>query len=189
MRGESHTLIATLLGVVNQWRRREGWSRETVVQHIVEAHSRIEGPMVTGIRFDPQTTDTAERMKVNADRVFRWLDDATKDANLLPANFIPSVLAALPSDLKVQALGDVLSPLGISVRLISEDRGPKLEVLDLLRTLMKEHGEAHQAVAGLVDGATEKELQDAQRELTEALAATTRGLQMIEQLRLGLGRG
>lgn len=43
MRNESHTLISTLLGVVNQWRRREGWSRETVVQHIVEAHERIQG--------------------------------------------------------------------------------------------------------------------------------------------------
>lgn len=42
MRSESHTLISTLLGVVNQWRRREGWSRETVVQHIVEAHERIQ---------------------------------------------------------------------------------------------------------------------------------------------------
>lgn len=42
MRNESHTLISTLLGVVNQWRRREGWSRETVVQHIVEAHERIQ---------------------------------------------------------------------------------------------------------------------------------------------------
>ncbi|EJS3803374.1 hypothetical protein N1Z81_006625, partial [Pseudomonas aeruginosa] len=47
MRSESHTLISTLLGVVNQWRRREGWSRETVVQHIVEAHERIQGALVT----------------------------------------------------------------------------------------------------------------------------------------------
>ncbi|MCS9500340.1 hypothetical protein N1E27_29850, partial [Pseudomonas aeruginosa] len=92
MRTESHTLISTLLGVVNQWRRREGWSRETVVQHIVEAHERIQGALVTGIVFDPPTRDTTERMKVNADRVFRWLDDGTKDTNLVPANFVPSIL-------------------------------------------------------------------------------------------------
>ncbi|MBN0437935.1 hypothetical protein JTM67_36255, partial [Pseudomonas aeruginosa] len=84
MRNESHTLISTLLGVVNQWRRREGWSRETVVQHIVEAHERIQGALVTGIVFDPPTRDATERMKVNADRVFRWLDDGTKDTNLVP---------------------------------------------------------------------------------------------------------
>lgn len=41
-------------------------------------------------------------MKVNADRVFRWLDDGTKDTNLVPANFVPSILAALPTDLKVR---------------------------------------------------------------------------------------
>lgn len=132
MRNESHTLISTLLGVVNQWRRREGWSRETVVQHIVEAHERIQGALVTGIVFDPPTRDTTERMKVNADRVFRWLDDGTKDTNLVPANFVPSILAALPTDLKVQALGDILTPLGVSVRLIGGDAGQRPEVLCML---------------------------------------------------------
>ncbi|HEA6046738.1 TPA: hypothetical protein RXH49_006447, partial [Pseudomonas aeruginosa] len=118
MRSESHTLISTLLAVVNQWRRREGWSRETVVQHIVEAHERINAHIATGIVFDPPSRDAMDRMKANADRVFRWLDDSTKDNNLLPANFLPSILSALPNDLKIQALGDLLTPVGVSVRLI-----------------------------------------------------------------------
>lgn len=190
MRTESHTLISILLGVVNQWRRREGWSRETVVQHIVEAHERIAGPMVTGIQFDPPTRDVPERMKVNADRVFRWLDDATKDTNHLPANFIPSVLAALPADLKVQALGDVLTPLGVSVRLIDDVAGFQPEVLASLQHLIKESSEAQQAVACLVDGATPAELQDAHRELIEAREAVDRGLAMVDQMRnAAAGRG
>ncbi|EMH6924414.1 hypothetical protein N0002_24295 [Pseudomonas aeruginosa] len=183
MRTESHTLISTLLGVVNQWRRREGWSRETVVQHIVEAHERIQGALVTGIIFDPPTRDTTERMKVNADRVFRWLDDGTKDTNLVPANFVPSILAALPTDLKVQALGDILTPLGVSVRLIGGDAGQRPEVLCMLRTLIKENGEAQQAVANLVDGADDQELQEAHRELSESRAATDEALRMIDQMR------
>ncbi|MCS7821913.1 hypothetical protein N0019_26535 [Pseudomonas aeruginosa] len=182
MRSESHTLISTLLGVVNQWRRREGWSRETVVQHIVEAHERINAHVTTGIVFDPPSRDAMDRMKANADRVFRWLDDSTKDNNLLPANFLPSILAALPSDLKIQALGDLLTPVGVSVRLI-DGVGGEREVLCMLRSLIKENGEAQQAIASLVDGADEGELQEAHRELSESRAATEEALRMIDQMR------
>lgn len=182
MRSESHTLIATLLGVVNQWRRREGLSRETVVQFIVEAHERLGADTVTQIFFDPPSRDPVERMKANADRVFRWLDDSSKDKNLLPANFTMSVIAALPADLKIQALGDLLTPLGVSVRLM-EPAGGQREVLCMLRTLIKENGEAQQAVAGLVDGADDNELQEAHRELSESMAATGEALQMIDSMR------
>ncbi len=96
MRDVSHkTWIAIVLDHVNAWRKANGWSRETVVQMIVEAHECTNGPVVTGIKFEPHTADTFERWKVNADRVFRWLDDSSKDTNLLPTNFIPSILAAM----------------------------------------------------------------------------------------------
>ncbi len=115
--------------------------------------------------------------------MFRWLDDGTKDTNLVPANFVPSILAALPTDLKVQALGDILTPLGVSVRLIGGDAGQRPEVLCMLRTLIKENGEAQQAVANLVDGADDQELQEAHRELSESRAATDEALRMIDQMR------
>lgn len=38
----------------------------------------------------------------------------------------------------------------------------------MLRTLIKENGEAQQAVANLVDGADDQELQEAHRELSES---------------------
>lgn len=182
MRSESHTLIATLLGVVNQWRRREGLSRETVVQYIVEAHERLGADTVTQIFFDPPSRDPVERMKANADRVFRWLDDSTKDKNLLPANFTMSVIAALPADLKIQALGDLLTPIGVSVRLM-ESNGSDREVLCVLRSLIKENSEAQQAVADLVDGADDQELQEAHRELSESRAATDEALRLIDSMR------
>ena len=80
MRDVSHkTWIAIVLDHVNAWRKANGWSRETVVQMIVEAHDRMNGQVVTGIKFEPHTADTFERWKVNADRVFRWLDDSSKE--------------------------------------------------------------------------------------------------------------
>lgn len=181
MRNESHkTWISVLLEHVNAWRKRSGWSRESVVQAIVEAHERIDGPTNTGIRFEPQTLDTFERQKVNADRVFRWLDDATKDNNLLPANFIPSILSAMPLDVRLHCLDDLLRPLGIAGRPVGESEIGGLNAVVLLRSMLKENAEAQQAVAELVDGATREELLNAQRELTESHEATQHALAAVE---------
>ncbi|HBO8374848.1 TPA: hypothetical protein L5B58_006343, partial [Pseudomonas aeruginosa] len=57
------------------------------------------------------------------------------------------------------------------------------EVLCMLRSLIKENGEAQQAIASLVDGADEGELQEAHRELSESRAATEEALRMIDQMR------
>ncbi|HEJ4494643.1 TPA: hypothetical protein SL547_005119, partial [Pseudomonas aeruginosa] len=50
-------------------------------------------------------------------------------------------------------------------------------------TLIKENGEAQQAVANLVDGADDQELQEAHRELSESRAAADEALRMIDQMR------
>lgn len=182
MRDTSHkSWIAIILEHVNAWRRANGWSRETVVQQIVEAHERIDGPRVTGIRFEPHTTDAAERMKVNADKVFRWLDDATKDTNFLPTNFIPSILTAMPLDIRMHCLDDLLRALGVagrSVAGVGETCG--MSAVSLLRNMLAENADAQRAVAELVDGATRDELLAAQRELSESTEATKTALAWVE---------
>lgn len=184
MRDVSHkTWIATLLDHVNAWRKANGWSRETAVQKIVEAHERINGVAVTGIRFEPQTADTFERWKVNADRVFRWLDDSSKDTNLLPANFIQSILAAMPMDVRLHCMDDLLRGVSIASRPIEAGTGGDIDTaaaVGLLRTMIAENGDAQRAVADLVDGATQDELVAAQRELAESVAATQAALRAIE---------
>jgi hypothetical protein len=102
MRDSSHTVIAGVRIAVNTWRKREGWSRETVVTRIVGQYEKLGGPELTGIVFNPETQDSYDRAHVNADRVYRWLDDESKDLNLLPANFLPFVLAA--ADKKIAEL-------------------------------------------------------------------------------------
>ena len=100
MRSNPHkTRIAMYRECLEEWRKRDGLSRETVCQLIVEAHERTDGPATTGIRFEPPTTDAYERQKVNAERIFRWLDDVSKDKNLLPANFEASIEEAMPLDI------------------------------------------------------------------------------------------
>jgi hypothetical protein len=169
MRNESHkTLIARVLEHVNACRKAVGWSREAVADTIVQAHIRIGGPEATGIRFEPPTTDTFERAKVNADRIFRWLDDGSKDTNLLPANFLPSILAALPMEDRIALMNDVLAPLGMVAHRLEQDGAARLDATKHLVTISKEVAEAQSAVANLIDGATLPELQKAERELAEA---------------------
>lgn len=177
---EQPTWIATIRDSVEVWRKQQGWSRETAAQMIVDAHERHGLHQVSGIVFDPPTRDAFSRMKVNADRIFRWLDEVTKDNNLLPANFILSILIALPPDLRMHCLDDMLRPLSIGIRQIGESDRQGLNAIGLLRTMLAENSDAQQAVAALVDGASMEELLKAQRELAESSEATQRALAAVE---------
>lgn len=182
MRNESHnpkTLIGAIRESVIQWRKREGWSRESVVQAIVEAHEMIEGPLVTEIKFDPDTRDTFERSKVNADRVFRWLDDETKDKNLLPANFLPSILSALPLDLRLQCVGGLLRPLGLEVCGAAAIEPADFDATPHVSGLIKETSEASQSLLGLGANAPISKLELAckeSRDVVETAQRTVRSL-------------
>ncbi|MGO4304221.1 toxin YdaT family protein [Cupriavidus sp. RAF12] len=148
-----------------------------MAETIVEAHGSIGGPEATGIRFDPPTTDAFERAKVNADRIFRWLDDGSKDTNLLPVNFLPSILAALPMEDRISLVNEILGPVGLVVRRLAAEGGEHLTATRHLVTISKEVAEAQSAVANLIDGATVPELQNAERELADA----ERAIQMARE--------
>lgn len=166
--GSQKTLIGMVRERVNACRKAMGWSREAVAEIIVEAHERIGASSSTGIRFEPKTTDTFERAKVNADRIFRWLDDDSKDTNLLPANFLPSVLAGLPVADRIEVVNEILAPLGLTVRRLDEEGAAPQAAARHLIAITKEVAEAQAAVADLIDGATVSELQRAERELADA---------------------
>lgn len=169
MRNNPHkTRIAMYRECVEEWRKREGWSRETVCQIIVEAHERIDGPATTGIRFEPPTTDTYERQKVNAERIFRWLDDVTKDKNLLPANFEASIEEAMPTDIYLKFENMRLARKGVELRLIEVEPSQTLDVTPHLRSLVKEAAEATTSLLAIGPNATVDELKQACQELQEA---------------------
>lgn len=181
MRNPSHTLIAIVRSHVQRWRKLHGWSRETVVQVIVDAHEAAGAAIATGIRFEPGTTDAFERTKVNADRVFRWLDDDTKDSNLLPANFLPSVLMAMPLDVRTQCLDDILLPLGLACRVLHADNDAAVvDAISHLRAMTTSDAAAGQAVINLLDGATDAELVTAQRALRQKMHDASESLADIE---------
>lgn len=132
MKGNLHN-GKTLIGIIREhtiaWRKSENWSRETVVQTIVEAHAEIGGP--SGIVFEPQTKDLTEIREVNAQRVFRWLDDESKEGNLLPANFIPSILAAMPVERRMACTSEFLVSIGLGVRVLDDTEEEDLSINDI----------------------------------------------------------
>jgi hypothetical protein len=187
MRNKSHTLITSLRGAVITWRKREGWSREAVAQEIADQYAKGQGWLVTGFKFldEKDTPDAYARAHANAERIFRWLDDETKDTNLLPANIYPFILQTIPMDLRIECVNESMEPAGLAVQVVG--RGDDADLLGALKRMYKETGDANSAAVSLLDGATPEELRIAKREFTEAIAAFQDLLPLIQQ-RLGEGQ-
>lgn len=182
--------IAIVSDHFEAWRRDNRWSRETVADGIVQAHDRIGGPEITGIRFEPPTTDTFERMRVNADRLFRWFDDRSKDKNLLNLNMFWSILEALPVDRRVMMLNDLLQPVGIAVRGTIESDGEvtQSEISAHFRDLVDHTSHATIAAAALLDGVHEGEAEHAEVKLGLAAATIQRARSLVGRILKRKGR-
>lgn len=182
MRNASHkTFTGALREAIEGWRKESGWSRETVVMQIVEMHERLDAHTLTGIQFDPPTRDTFERAKVNADRVFRWLDDVTKDTNHCPPNFIPSILATLPMERRLALVNVLLTPLGITCRAMAPAIAIDDNTMMLFKELVATSSEANTRVADLLDGIDPGELEGAHSALCNAMRSISTLLTATEK--------
>ena len=180
MQTDSHnSIIAILRDSVELWRKRNGYSRETAVQNIVEAHLQGGFDLSSGIVFNPETRDAYDRMKVNADRVYRWLAEVTKDKNLLPAYFINSILLALPMDIRIATANSLLLQIGLCCRSV-DDTDESDSAMDMLSKMLVECAEAHESVAALINGETLQELKHAHQQVTEAIEAFASAQSIIE---------
>ncbi|MDD5175775.1 MAG: hypothetical protein PHQ05_05060 [Sterolibacterium sp.] len=183
----SRTPLAIVRDHVEDWRKSKRWSRETVVDAIVQAHERLGLDRLTGIHFDPPTRDTFERMRVNADRVFRWLDDSTKDKNLLPFNFIWSVLAAMPMERRLAMADTLLAPVDLGAREeIAEATGLDADqdhtVLLHFQAMVSTSADAQVAMSQLLDGIDAGEPEQAKVKLSRTATAIQRALCLMSRL-------
>lgn len=176
-----HTSISILKNHVEKWRKQNEYSRETAASYIVEAHEALGFDISTGIRFDPHIKDAYERMKVNSARIYRWLDDVTTDKNLLPANFMISVLAALPLDVRVACVSEMFCCVGVVASASEAAIDEELEVNRHLPGMMKETHEALQAVVQLSSGVDEKSLLNAHQEVGEAIHTMSRFQKLVKR--------
>jgi hypothetical protein len=167
MRNESQkTKLALLLEHVDKWRERAG-SREAVAMEIVEAHVAAGFNVRAKLQFDTQG-DTFVRAKNAADRIFRWLDDKTKDGNFMPVNFEDSILLAMPEDLRLSYLNAWLCQFGMTAKglHVEEDNTHPSRFLP---GLIKESSEAKLAIASMPAEPSPQDLDNADRELSEAI--------------------
>lgn len=180
------TFIATVRHHVDDWRRDNNWSRETVVQLIVEAHERLGFDRLTGIRFEAGNGDEYSRMKVNAERVYRWLDDSTKDKNLLPANMLWSILASMPMERRQALAWALLAPVDLGAVEIgldpAEDEGDQGVVMHFQQITIT-GAESQVAVSQMLDGIDKGEPEIAQAKLGRALSAVRRALAWVTRRR------
>jgi len=183
MRDSSHkrTVIAILAEAVVEWKDKNNWSRETVADAIVAHHVKNCSHQVAGVRFDlVGTGDEYRRMHTNANKLFRWLDEITKDNNLLPANFITSIIGAMPLDLRLRVINEIIAPLGLSA-------GPMVWIepirpLDLLKNILIQGGETSNAVAALVDGVDPGELEAAQQAIIDSISTLQHAKGVVETM-------
>ncbi len=119
--------------------------------------------------------------KTNAERIARWLDDQTKDSSLLPVNMLPVVLGALPMDLRLACVTEMMGALGFDVA-IAKLGIPDATHAALVAAAAKEAGEAVAAFSLLADGMSQPVLMRAKVELEEGRAALCDAINHVDGL-------
>lgn len=163
------TLVGIVRFHVELWRQREGWTKETMASAIIDTHESLGGPQRTGIYFKPATQDIFIRERVNAERLYRWLDDETKEINLLPSNFLYSVLMAMPEHIRLNCMDDLLRPLKLEACGLSRTAEWEVNLRKNLRELICEDAKAHATYLAMVDFAGPLSIDDVLIELNESI--------------------
>lgn len=181
------TWLGVLRDAVHAWRRREHWSVETVADELVQAYFKGGFESVQPVDFHRpgHGRDVMLCMKANCERISRWLDDQSKDKNLLNPNLMPWVLAALPLDLRLAAAGEMLARCGLSVGVLQHKEVDASHAA-LLTCLIRESGEGMVAFSQLDEQADLARLKRTEVELEESLAEQQRALDFVRN-RLAAG--
>ncbi|MFM0210424.1 toxin YdaT family protein [Paraburkholderia sediminicola] len=180
MRDSSHkSRIGIIRDHVAAWRKARGWSRETAAAEIVAAHERIGGHMSGAIVFDKHG-DVYTTQKNHADRIWRWLDDESKDNNLMPANFENSILAALPLERRVDLLNEILVQIDCAARARHHDADVQLNAHELVQTIMRANHRTESDAADLLDGVDPGELPRLHSSLVDDIRVKQRTLRVVE---------
>jgi hypothetical protein len=167
MRNVSHkSWVKIISEAVEQWRVQRTWSREKVCAQFVEEFEHSEDPHAWNIEFSHHP-DVFQRQKNDADKIMRWLDNDSKDTNLLGLNFSRVILRRLPAGLRMACLNEMLAPLELTVRGSEQCDSQDLNATSHLVKLAREASEAQAAIADLIDNPNPANLAKTERELAD----------------------
>jgi hypothetical protein len=150
-----------------------------MAMEIVAAHERIGAHIATGIVFE-KSGDAFTTAKRHADRIWRWLDDESKDNNLLPANFEKSILAALPIDRRIGLLNEIYADIDCVVRARHSSADAALNVHELVQTIIRTNHRTEADAAELLDGVDPGELPRLHCSLIDDIRVKQRQLRAVE---------
>lgn len=166
MNTHASSVAGILRTEIEAWRRAVNASREAVAIEVMTAHQALGGEAATGVDFT-FTGDTYTQAKKAAQKLFRWLDGGCP----LPADIVPSILAALPLDVKLHCLNQMYRPLGIEARSLAPVAPAHFDGAAHLQAMIKEGGEAKTAVLIATTKPTTDSLRVAIKELNESIQA------------------
>lgn len=178
------THVESLKRHLNAWKKDSGMSEMTMFDEIVAAHIRIGGPEKTGIHFS-DGKDEYNRQKANSIRIKRLLAESDEGIGREQAdqllNVLPSILAAMPANLRISYLNEYLSPLDMHVSSNDDNEEGEVTVRDLAE-VMHTDAQKHQLLAQLIEGADPETLQNALNALNASIAATKKRGRIIQGL-------
>lgn len=170
---QNQSLVELLRNAVEAWRRSAPgqMSRETVAIHVTDAHERIGADAATGITFESTSKDAYTRAKSAAQKLYRWFGGDDEQEAKLPANMVPSILAALPIEQRVAVLNQIFCSLDVEVRAVDQAPAIGFDPLKHLKNIAKESAEGKLALIQVGAEASEEQLLQVRVELTEAAEA------------------
>jgi len=168
--------IASILRTeIEAWRRAGSVSREALAIEVMDAHQALGGEAATGVEFS-FSGDTYTQAKRAAQKLFRWLDAG----DTLPANMVPSILAALPLDVRLHSLNQMFRPLGAEARSLEQVAPARFDGMAHLQAMIKEGGEAKSAVVAAISEPTPQAIKTAIKEVSESIEADTAAKRALE---------
>jgi hypothetical protein len=169
MNSHASSVAGILRTEIEAWRRANTitcMSREAFAAMVMEAHQALGGEAATGVEFT-FSGDTYTQAKKAAQKLFRWLDEGCP----LPAGIVPSILAALPLDVKLHCLNQMYRPIGVEARSLAPVSPAEFDGTAHLQAMIKEGGEAKTAVLIAATQRTPDSFRVAIKELNESIQA------------------
>lgn len=176
------SVTAFIKDMLDGWRKIHGWSQSTVVAEVVAAHKAIDAERSTEIVFEEERRgrDLTHCQRINMQKVYRWLESDDDGPGNMPANFLPSVLAALPVDLRIQLANDILAPCGLAVRPLNAAEEGGFDPMEHLGRFLVEFPEAKQAVMKMGSCSSHETARAAMKELDDVLRVAKEARDGIE---------
>lgn len=178
MNPHAQSVAGILRAEIEAWRRANTitcMSREAFVAMVMEAHQAMGGEAATGVDFT-FSGDTYTQAKKAAQKLYRWLDDGCP----LPAGIVPSILHALPLDVKLHCLNQMCRPLGIEAHSMAPVAPARFDGMRHLQEMIKEGAEAKAALVTAATQPTPEALRHAIKEVGESIEADTAAKRSLE---------